>query len=251
MIALGSTSFRLWLRLRHRAGAPRGEPTDRREQAVLASRAEWRVARDQARRLGLPLHPDPPKSWDTLLALGAILRRVPRTGRVLDAGAERYSALLPSLYLYGYDDLHGLNLAFTRPVRRGPIRYLPGDVMNTGLPAASFGAITCLSVIEHGVRVDDFLAEAARLLRPGGVLVVSTDYWPDPVDTRGQYAYGVPIQIFTRADLTAAVAAAARHGLVPSAPIDDALAVVPAEAPVRWDRVALDYTFAVLTFVRH
>ncbi|MCA9679232.1 MAG: class I SAM-dependent methyltransferase [Myxococcales bacterium] len=197
------------------------------------------------------MHPDSPKSWDTLLALGAILRRVPRTGRVLDAGAERYSALLPSLYLYGYDDLHGLNLAFTRPVRRGPIRYLPGDVMNTGLPAASFGAITCLSVIEHGVRVDDFLAEAARLLRPGGVLVVSTDYWPDPVDTRGQYAYGVPIQIFTRADLTAAVAAAARHGLVPSAPIDDALAVVPAEAPVRWDRVALDYTFAVLTFVRH
>ena len=46
---------------------------------------------------------------------------------ILDAGAEIYSNVLPALFLYGYRDLHGINLGFSDPTRRGPIRYIPGD----------------------------------------------------------------------------------------------------------------------------
>jgi len=241
---------RLWLRLRHAATGPHGEPTDRRDHAVLRSTEEWKAARREAGRLGLPRHPDPPKSWDTLLALAAVLARVPRTGRVLDAGGERYSALLPSLWLYGYHDLAAINLAFDRPTRRGPIRYARGDATRTGQPDRSLDAITCLSVIEHGVDIDAFLAEAARLLVPGGVLALSTDYWPDPVDTRGQDAYGTPIRIFTRGDLAAMITTAERHGLIAAPGLPDELAVTPAERPVRWRRFDLAYTFAFVTLIR-
>ena len=34
------------------------------------------------------------------------------------------------------------------------------------LPAGSLGAVTCLSVVEHGVPIEAFLRESARILRP-------------------------------------------------------------------------------------
>ncbi|MBK7072047.1 MAG: class I SAM-dependent methyltransferase [Myxococcales bacterium] len=230
---------------------PAARPRPRPALAVLGSIDEWRAARAEARALGLPRHPDPPKTWDTLAAIDAVVARVPLTGRVLDAGGELYSTLLPSLARYGYRDLHAINLAFDRPRRRGPIVYQPGDATRTTWADGAFDAITCLSVIEHGVDVERFLAEAARLLRPGGVLVISTDYWPAPVETHGRTAYGTPIKIFDRDDLGALLAAAARHQLTPPATVDDALAAAPAERAVTWQRHDLRYTFAVLTLIRN
>src|SRR5471032_61609 len=75
---------------------PSVEPT-----AVLQDDAEWRDAVEQARSRGLPLHRDLPKNWDTLGAASTVLARVGPNGRVLDAGAARYSTLLIWLYLYG------------------------------------------------------------------------------------------------------------------------------------------------------
>jgi SAM-dependent methyltransferase len=217
--------------------------------AVLRSRAAWQEVEAEVRRLGLPRHPDPPKNWDSLLALRAILGRVPRDGRVLDAGAELYSAILPWLHLCGYRRLDGINLVFEAPFRQGPIDYRGGDLTRTPFADGSFDAITCLSVIEHGVDLDAYFREASRLLRPGGLLVTSTDYWQDPVDTGGQVAYGVPIRIFTRDALLDAVALAGRHGLAPTASLDASM-LACAERAVRWQRFGLDYTFAFFTLAK-
>lgn len=237
-------------RLLRRSFSPGRVPSDARDQAVLASVDEWKRARAEARSLGLPVHPDPPKSWDTLLAISAVLRHVPLGARIVDAGGELYSAVLPSLQLYGYRDLHAINPVFTRPRQRAGIHYLPGDATRTDWQTASVGAITCLSVVEHGVDVDALLRESARLLQPGGILVISTDYWPHPMDTRGVVAYGVPVRIFDRAELASWVPRAAEYGLAPTSPVGDALTVVPAERPVLWRRFGLRYTFALLTFQR-
>ena len=58
-----------------------------------------------------------------------------------------------------------------------------------------------MSVIEHGVPLEPFLAETARILPPGGLLVVSTDYDQDPPDTAGHTAYGQPVHIFSPAEI--------------------------------------------------
>jgi SAM-dependent methyltransferase len=246
--ALGDLALRIRQHIAPAAPGPRGEPTDTRDHAVLQSVAEWRAASQTARRLGLPVHPDPPKTWDTLLAISTVLRHTPRHGRILDAGGERYSALLPSLQRYGYSDLHAINLAFRRLTRRGPIHYRPGDATRTGWPARSAHAITCLSVVEHGVDLDALFAEAARLLVPGGILAISTDYWPTPVDTSGQVAYGVPIKIFGGDELRGWFARAARHGFAPTTAVPrDLFTAVPAERAVTWRRFGLRYTFAFLT----
>lgn len=235
--------------------AHRPVPTSVAPTAVLSSPADWQRAVAEARTLRLPLHHDRPKNWDALGAVAAVLALADdgsRTARVMDAGSARYSSVLPWLRLFGLgaapESLLGINLEFGEPVHRDGVTFRYGDVTDTGLAAGSLDAITCMSVIEHGVPVEGFLAESARVLRPGGVLCVSTDYDQVPPDTSGLEAYGTPVRIFGPDDIRELVATAERHGLELVGDLAGALS--HAERPVHWKRVGLDYTFILLTFRR-
>ncbi len=237
----------LWARvgLQVRFGEPPAARSeyDPPENGTLKTRAEWEAAVRELRRLGLPVHYDAPKNWDTLAALRAVLRYTEPTDPVLDAGAALYSTILPSLWRYGYQRLVGCNLEFGRRVRRGPAEFRYADLTATDFADASFGAITCLSVIEHGVDLTAYFKEAARLLRPGGVLVTSTDYFSEPIDTTGLTAYGQPVRIFTPEEITEAVEIARGFGLEPTGELD--LSCV--ERTVTWKWYGLEYTFLVFT----
>lgn len=264
-VAKRGAEYALWARVagqrrlekrtgsRDRLSAPTTVPPT----AVLGTRAQWEAAVGEARRLRLPLHHDRPKNWDALGALGAVLSLVDdgsRTARVMDAGSARYSPVLPWLRLFGFgddkDSLLGINLEFGREVHRDGVTFRYGDVTATGLPGGHLDAITCMSVIEHGVPVQGFLAESARILRPGGVLCISTDFDQDPPDTAGHTAYGSQVHIFSPDDIRDLVAAAADVGLELVGDLDAPDALSHAERPVHWERLGLDYTFILLTFRR-
>ena len=241
-------------RLESRAKGERALPTSVTPTGVLTDAATWRRATDEAKRLRLPLHRDLPKNWDALGAVGAVLELVDdgtRSARVMDAGSARYSPVLPWLRLYGFGaaagSLIGINLEFGDQVTRDGVVFRYGDVTDTGLPSGHLDAITCMSVIEHGVPLDDFLAESARLLRPGGILCVSTDYDQDPPDTTGKVIYGSQVHIFSPQEIRDLVETADRHGLELVGTLDDAT-LSHTERPVHWSRVDLDYTFILLTF---
>ena len=210
---------------------------------TLKSEAEWAAATEQGRRLHVPLHRGGEKNWDHLAAISVILANTDPSARILDAGAEIYSNVLPALFLYGYHDLHGINLSFTDPTRRGPIRYIPGDLTHTPYADRSFDAIACMSVIEHGVPLDAYFREMYRLLKPNGLLITSTDYYPTPIDTRGQWEHGAPIKIFSQPEIEAALALARSAGFVETGDID----LECEEKPIRWEKYGLDYTFLLFT----
>jgi SAM-dependent methyltransferase len=225
-----------------RALRPRSRPEEQRANVALRSTAEWHHSSAEVERLGLKPHNDGPKNWDALIALDLILRNTSPASAVLDAGAEVYSPLLKWLYWYGYRNLHGINLVFDGPFKRGPISYVPGDITQSPYPDARFDAITCLSVIEHGVDVPAFLRESHRILRPGGLLVISCDYHADPTPTAGQTAYGMPVHVFNRAEIESVLTTARDIGFEPTSP-----AVLDcAERPVHWARLGIDFTFLVL-----
>jgi glycosyltransferase involved in cell wall biosynthesis/SAM-dependent methyltransferase len=229
-----------------RRGRPMPLPTPVPPCDVLRDREQVEQSVAECRRLGLPLHHDRPKNWDALGAVSTIVNVLGTDVRVLDAGAARYSSVLPWLRMYGVRDLVGINLEFDRTTRHGPVRFEPGDITDTRFADSSFDAITCMSVIEHGVPLAAFVREAARVLRPGGLLVVSTDYDHEPPDTTGITAYGAPVQIFGPDDIRAFVDVAADAELT----LMGALTLDHDERPVHWGRTGLDYTFIRVTFVR-
>lgn len=191
----------------------------------------------------MPLHRSSEKNWDHLAAAQAIAASFPSSAVVLDAGAEFYSNVLPALFLYGLKHLFAMNLSFTDPARRGPIRYLPGDITCTGFSGSFFDAVTCMSVVEHGVPLRPYFEEMYRVLKPGGVLITSTDYYPQPIDTKNQLAHGQPIKIFSRQEAMEMISLALECGFEKTGSID----LDCTERPIRWDQYDLEYTFLIFT----
>ena len=97
-------------------------------------------------------------------------------------------------------------------------------------------------MIEHGVDPHGFFREAARLLKPGGVLVTSTDYYSEPIETHGLKAFGVPIHVFTKDEIISVLNIAHGYGLEPTGEID----LNCQEKPVSW-QFDLDFTFVTFT----
>ncbi|MCZ6794819.1 MAG: class I SAM-dependent methyltransferase [Planctomycetota bacterium] len=161
---------------------------------VLKNCSEVDDALSALRADELPLHVTPQKNWDHLLIKDLVQELVDEWGkdlRILDMGSgDGYT--LEFLHRLGFANLQGIDLhvPWRRRLKR-LLRFWPGrpfagtdvvrrgDMCRTGLPPASVDLITSVSVIEHSVPTQPFLAECARLLKPGGLLFVTTDYWDD------------------------------------------------------------------------
>ena len=237
--------YRLYLKYKYGTHSVSAPPNGKVSlpNGVLQSRAEWHEATRRGKEIELPLHRAAEKNWDHLAAVDAIVSAYPRSAIVLDAGAEYYSNVLPALFVYGYHHLYGMNLSFADPGRRGPIRYLPGDITNTGFPDAFFDAITCMSVIEHGVPLQAYFQEMFRVLKPGGILITSTDYYPAPIDTRNQVAHGSPIKIFSKPEAEEMFALATKCGFE----LTDKIGLECEERPIRWHLYNLSFTYLIFT----
>ncbi len=191
---------------------------------------------------GLPLHVDGPKNWDNLTAIWNTILTTDPMLPVMDVAATPESAYLPSLRMLGYKDLVSINLTQTETEIIDGVTYKHGDCTGTDFPSDHFGFIACLSVVEHGVDIDKFMAESARILRLGGHLLVSTDYWQQPVDTMGQMAFGSPVKVFDISDVMAMIDAGKRHGLQ----VTGNVRFDCNEKVVNW--IGMDYTFINVLF---
>jgi len=240
--------YRLYYKRDHHVTGPHGVPDAPWHNAVMTSQSQVEGCLAQVHKLGLPPVRESSKNWDTLAALDLILKTTKPQSRILDAGGERYSMLLPWLALYGYKNLKARNLVFSKnKVKQGPIEYSYGDITATEFADNEFDGITCLSVIEHGVELSAYFEEMGRILKTGGSLITSADYFEDPVDTRGQIAYGVPIHIFNKGEIEDAIKLAGEYGLQLISPID----LHSEEKVVHWKPYNLYYTYVVFTLRKH
>jgi len=238
-----NAGYRLFLKKKYHVNQPEGMPKIQWENKVLEKREEWVQASEQVEKLKLPLFSDKQKNWDSLAALSTILKRTNINSNILDAGSELYSMILPWLFLYGYKNLTGINTVFNYPVKRGMVRYRYGDITKTSFTNSSFDAISCLSVIEHGVDLHAYFKEMARILKQDGVLITSTDYFDSPIDTENLNAYGEPIHIFSKSEIIIAIEIAKQYNLELTGPVD----LNCNEKAVRWTKHNLEYTFLMLT----
>jgi SAM-dependent methyltransferase len=199
----------VWLRQRrrrHSASAERITDVQPGMCKFLASRAEVEQCTQFLRRQGYVSHSLPCKDWD----MAHIVPHI-GDGDVLDMGSSD-SYLLKNLSLERRSgQLWGIDLREPDVPVVGA-RYQVGDLMDTGLPSAAFDFVACLSVIEHGVDFERFTQEASRLMRAGGRLYVTFDYW-EPRVTPTIRLYDLDWQPLDSEALQEFIRAAAAAGL--------------------------------------
>lgn len=209
------------------------------------------------RRGSLPLHPTPEKNWDLAL-VGEAARNLPKDAKIIDLGSAGLFALrlLSSL---GFRTLVGVDLFVSRSDRmrqlkdtlghrpvRLPYRLRPRDLTRAeGLPRGPYDLVLCLSVIEHGVEPARFFASARDLLKPGGTLLITTDYWSSKVDTSGApRVFDLDWKIFSEPEARSLIEAAKAAGLT----IENSSIPACVDRVVAWN--GLEYTFLSLRFRR-
>lgn len=216
---------------------------------ALQTKSEVEAAGVLVDYMGFPSHHDPQKNWDSLKCLHHILEAAGDVDApILDAGSSRRSVILGWLDSLGYRSLYACDL---RDKRRDydklSIKFSIQDLSQTNYADGFFQAVTCISVIEHGVSLENFAREMSRILRVGGRLLVSTDFWSEPVDCRGIFPYGslLPeMKIFQPKELNSFRETAQRHGLALIGGLD----LSTRDRVIHWERVDRRFTFAFMAF---
>ncbi len=214
---------------------------------TLKSKIEIAKYIEHCRVSGFVYRADAPKNWDNFKALQQVFaNHTDIQTPILDAGGIQASAFLPTLEKFGYTRLVALDLSNPDPPKTaGNIIYKRGDITETFYPAAYFGAVACLSVIEHGVNLELFFTEMARIIKSGGSLIVSTDYWADKIENPdGRTAYGVPVNIFSRDDIVKIIHHATTVGFNLTSEPD----LECQDRTIDW--MGFQYTFLILCFAK-
>lgn len=106
--------------------------------------------------------------------VSALLGQPPAAIRVLDVGCSRGSFLAAGARLgfsmEGVEPAAGIAAA----ARADGLKVHTGMLADAGFPAASFDAVTLFEVIEHLKEPLALLRDCRRVLKPGGLLVLST-----------------------------------------------------------------------------
>jgi SAM-dependent methyltransferase len=218
------------------------------QQGLIDPRPKERATSRLARRVRR--QPDPAlvlKTWDVKRCLDAFASRIEPSDAVLDVGSYACD-MLPALKRLGYRNLFGIDLdpAVLQMPYADSIDYTVGDLMATPWPDGQFAGISAVSVIEHGVQDEDLCREVSRLLRPGGIFVFTTDYWPEKIATT-ERMFGLDWRIFDAAEIAALVDVARSHNLHPASDPRDVVRDVRTPA-IHFS--GKDYTFLYGAFVR-
>jgi len=104
-----------------------------------------------------------------------------------------------------------------------------------------FDYITSLSVVEHGINIENYFKEMNRILKGDGMLLTSTDYWHDKIDNSTKvFSFStVPDIIFSRNEIENIIRIAKKNGFELIEPID----FTYEDKVVRWHSVGIDLTF--------
>lgn len=229
--------------------------------SVLRNSREVNTAIAQLKKKGLFPHHGSEKSWDTFKMI-EIISKANSDAYVLDVGCNG-SPILPMLRKLGFRNLYGCDFVlrpkYTATFMKIACRfykkeYLPilqmynddsiklsiQNLEKTNYSSSMFDFVTSLSVIEHGIDINEYFREMTRILKSGGFLLTSTDYWPEKItNPRSVISNSEPDRVFCRDEIEEIIKVGERYGLKLIEPMD----YTYGDKVVKWKKTGLDYTF--------
>jgi hypothetical protein len=169
---------------------------------------------------GISPHPIMEKNWHAMLGIHHATMVSESSDLVLHISSSWNHPFLGGMAGSGYTNLACFSMTDDFLGNLGNVAYNHADCTNIGLPDSSVSFISCCDVAEQGVSLPDFLAESSRLLKPGGYLLMSLDYWQDPLETRGMVLKGSTPSIADRSSIMDIVRTASDLGMVIDGPLD-------------------------------
>jgi SAM-dependent methyltransferase len=222
--------------------------------AGLDTSRGWRRAMYALRwRLRFRRAPEPVavnKSWDVWTMYRTVLEHAPdRAARVFEMGS--YNSEIPlALWRAGYRDIRASDFnPLGRAIRwyGNRIDFRCENFYAPDLAPASVDVMTALSVIEHGYDREKLVAAAARLLKPGGLFLFTTDYREEGATVPDTLRpFNLSYRVFSRADIESLVRAAGAAGLE----LLGAPEWGESEYPVEWQGFRFTFLFVALRKVR-
>ena len=135
----------------------------------------------------------------------AQLATLPKGAKILDAGCgpQPYRADCAHLEYFAQDfgKYHGDDdgYGFAAPgFSYGKLDYV-GDIWNIPVPDGSFDAVLCSEVLEHIPYPRETVLELARLLNPGGTLILTAPFCSLPHFSPYFFASGFSINFYKQA----------------------------------------------------
>lgn len=212
----------------------------------LQTRQEVDQCTEWLKREGLISHYFTCKDFDIANICGIL-----DNGDLLDMGSNGSWILQNAIKLGIKGRKCGIDLSEPEFKKMPEIEYIKGDLMATPYKNNSFDTITCLSVIEHEVDFGKLSKECSRLLRKGGSLYISFDYWNPKVDTTdvGTKLYGLKWNILDASDVSKLEVALGNHGLRMSSNLDWTIkdTVINPQFCAPYGKA---YTFGLLKFIK-
>jgi 2-polyprenyl-3-methyl-5-hydroxy-6-metoxy-1,4-benzoquinol methylase len=214
---------------------------------ILRSKKEIDDAVRFLKSKNLPVHRDRLKNWD-LSKLYQILEGRHRNAPILDVGCWML-ATLKMLRAMGFRRMFGIDRyddvsKFTQDKKQNFARILRGRFEDNSFRDKMFRFVTCVSVIEHGIAVNQFFKICERLIKREGLLFITTDYWSKKINTTE--LNGLPWTIFDRNELKEMVTIANQSGFTLLSNKE-----IPRVGRPIVSVNDLNYTFAMLVFVKN
>ena len=97
-------------------------------------------------------------------------------------------------------------------------------------------------MIEHGVDEDKYFDEMNRILKKGGLLITSTDYWESKLDKVNKFAYNNLVFVYDKDSIQSLLRKAYNKGFRLFGPKID---LNCQDKVVHWKKVGLEFTFLI------
>jgi 2-polyprenyl-3-methyl-5-hydroxy-6-metoxy-1,4-benzoquinol methylase len=142
------------------------------------------------------------KSWDYFRTFEFIESNLNINCKVLDVGCFQ-SEILPILKKAGYSNVYGIDQdsRIKGMPYQSEINYHIENFFNNSFADNFFDCLTCLSVIEHGFNETLFFSQFSRVLKKGGFLILSFDYWEKKINTDNIKMFNMDWNIFSKEEV--------------------------------------------------